>query len=65
MTKNSRDQLSFDLPSSEKLGKTCGATTHHNVVGFVDASTRSFRSQAVERVSRAGIFSAYGTKHKG
>ena len=65
MAKNSRDQLSFDLSGSEKLGKTCGAATHHNVVGFVDASTRSFRSQAVERVSRAGIFPAYGIKHKG
>lgn len=59
MADDSTNQLSFKLPTSENRNTVVNDITHQNVVSFVSASTRAFRSEAAERVSRAGIFSTY------
>lgn len=59
MADDSTNQLSFKLPTSENRKTVVSDVTHQNVVSFVNASTRTFRSEAAERVSRAGIFSTY------
>lgn len=64
MAEKSKHQLSFDLTSREQKSRPVINVNNYNVVSFVDASTRSFRNEAVARVSKAGIFAANGTKNK-
>ena len=55
-------QLSLDLEIRDSEAKPSSAPKlaprNHNVVGFVDASTRAARQDAIKRVQQSGIFPA-------
>jgi hypothetical protein len=59
---NDGEQLSLDLEFKASLTAEIASPKslpkNHNVVGFVDASTRDARRDAIRRVQRSGIFPA-------